>query len=240
MMIASRFLTGTTVMRLACLTAVLLASQVPPVAQSPRPRPAAPAAISGRITDADGKPIAGVEVRTMRRMMLGGVSQIVSMGGQDIGVSDAEGNYFIANREPGEYLVVAFTHGRAQTPKPSLDTVRLRPPPSAGPDGVMLGYVTTFFPGTPIDGEATPVTVTTTERTGTDVRLSRLPVFELTGSISVSSDSGPTRFVTIAPASVGDQMGGLNVRRVRLSDGRFHAPDLPAGTYLISFRGFSG
>ena len=227
-------------MRLTWLAAVLVASQVPPVGQSPRPRPSAPGAISGRITDADGKPVAGVEVRTMRRMTLGGVSQLVSIGGMDFGVSDAEGKYLIANREPGEYLVVAFAHGRAQTLKPSLDTVRLGPPPSAGPDGVMLGYVTTFFPGTPIDGEATPVTVTTTERTGTDVRLSRLPVFELSGSISGSSDAGPTRLVTIAPASAGDQMGGLNVRRVRLSDGRFHAPDLPAGTYLISFRGPSG
>jgi hypothetical protein len=35
-------------------------------------------------------------------------------------------------------------------------------------------------------------------------------------------------------------MGGLNVRRVRLLDGRFVAPDLPAGTYAISFRPQSG
>ena len=222
--------------RLAWLTAVLLVSQVPPAGQPPRPRPSAPGAISGRITDADGKPVAGIEVRTVRRMTLGGISQLVSVGGQDVGVSDAEGKYVIANREPGEYLVVAFTHGRALTPKPSLDMVRLGPPPSAGPDGVMLGHVTTFFPGTPIDSEATPVTVTTTERTGTDIRLSRQPVFELTGSISGSSDFGPTRLVTIAPASVGDQMGGLNVRRVRVTERRFVVPDLPAGTYLLSFR----
>ena len=227
-------------MRLTWLAVVLLASQVPPVGQPPRPRPSAPGAISGRITDADGKPVAGIEVRTVRRMTLAGVSQLVSVGGQDVGVSDAEGKYVIANRDPGEYLVVAFTHGRALTPKPSLDTVRLGPPPSAGPDGVMLGYVMTFFPGTPIDGEATPVTVMTTERTGTDIRLSRRPVFELTGSISGSSGSRPTPWVTVTPASVGDQMAGLNVRRVRLNDGRFQAPDLPAGVYLISYRGLSG
>lgn len=227
-------------MRLTWLAVVLLASQVPPVGQPPRPRPSAPGAISGRITDADGKPVAGIEVRTVRRITLAGVSQLVSVGGQDVGVSDAEGKYVIANRDPGEYLVVAFTHGRALTPKPSLDTVRLGPPPSAGPDGVMLGYVMTFFPGTPSDGEATPVTVMTTERTGTDIRLSRRPVFELTGSLSGPSDSGPGRLVTIAPASVGDQMGGLNVRRVPHKGGRFLAPDLPAGTYFVSYRGLSG
>ena len=113
-------------MRLGWLAAVLLASQVPPAGQPPRPRPSAPGAISGRITDADGKPVAGIEVRTMRRMTLGGVSQIVSTGAPNVGVgvSDAEGEYVIADRNPGEYLVVAFTHGRALTPKSSLDTVR--------------------------------------------------------------------------------------------------------------------
>ncbi len=227
-------------MRLAWLLAVLLASQLPSAGQAPRPRPAAPGAISGRIVDADGKPVAGVEVRTMRRRTLGGISQLVSIGGQDFGVSDAEGKYLIANREPGKYLVVALVHGRSQTPRPSLETVRLGPAPSVGLDGTMLGYVTTFFPGTPVEGESVPVTVTTTERTGTDIRLSRVPVFELSGSVAAPSSSRFLDFVTIAPASVSDQMGGMNVRRVRLNEGRFHAPDLPAGAYVISYRGLSG
>jgi hypothetical protein len=227
-------------MKLAWLTAVALAIQVQQAGPPLRPRPSAPGAISGRITDADGKPVAGIEVRAMRRMAPNGVLQLVSVGGQDVGVSDADGKYFIANREPGDYLVVAFTHGRVLTPKPSLDTVRLGPPSSAGPDGVTLGYVITFFPGTPIDSEATPVTVTTADRTGTDIRLSRRPVFELTGSISGSATSGPTPWVTIAPASLADHMGGLNVRRVRLIDGRFSVPDLPAGAYVVSYRGLSG
>jgi len=209
-------------------------SQGPP--QTGPPRPTAPGSISGRITDAAGKPVADLEVRSFRRVILNGTPQLAATG--DFATTDADGKYRLSNRPAGDYFVVALPHVSERPGPAGSSTVRKAPPPEPGPDGRMLGYVTTFFPGATGDREATTVTVETSERADVDFQLARRNVFSLKGRVEGAPGRVTPAGVVVMPARQMDQLAGLNVRRgVAGADGSFEVSELPDGEYLLSVRG---
>jgi len=203
------------------------------------PRPTAPGSISGRITDVAGKPIAGLEMRSLRRVILNGVPQLASFG--DLATTDVDGRYRLANRQAGEYLVVALPHVMERTMPSAMTTVRKAPPPEQGPDGRMLGYVLTFFPGAVADREASTVAVETTERTDIDFQLARRPVFNLTGRVDGAQGPLAPATIVVTPARAIEQLAGISVRRaITAVDGTFEISELADGEYVLFLRGASG
>jgi hypothetical protein len=208
-------------------------------AQAGPPRPTAPGSISGRITDAAGKPIAGLEVRSFRRVILNGSPQLASSG--DLATTDGDGKYRLANRPAGDYFVVALPHVTERTTPSGVATVRKAPPPEAGPDGRMLGYVLTFFPGAVAEREAEPVTVQASERTDVDFQLARRNVFDLAGRVEASQGRAGAASFIVMPAKPSEQLAGMNVRRgMAGADGSFEVSELADGEYMLSVRGPSG
>jgi hypothetical protein len=199
---------------------------VVPGAIGPPPprRPAGPGVVAGTITDADGKPVAGVEVRTMR-WLTGGSAPVLASFSQS-GRTDEVGRYRLEGRQPGQYLIVAaaFPIGAVET------TDSLMPAPLVQPDGRRLAYVTTFFPGTRFAGRAIPVTIGAGETKGVDFRLDRVAVTDVTGS--VSGPSALAALLVLLPANPGDQ---IHARRVRADvGGTFTFRDVPPGAYELS------
>ena len=197
------------------------------------PRPTAPGSISGRVIDADGRPVAGIEVRSVRRVTLNGTSTLANFGATT--TTDADGRYHLANRVAGNDLVVAVVHSSARS-------VGLVSPPGASlpaSSGQRLGSVATFYGNTPDEMSATLVTVTTEERTGTDIQLTRVPVFAVIGSIAREAiEVRPGTLLTLARIDVTGTPSALDVQRVPLgADGAFRFDDLADGEYELSFGG---
>ena len=229
------------------IVVLVLLAQVPPPqtlpgrGQATPPRPTAPGAVSGRIVDAKNKPVAGVEVRTMRRIVLNGVIQLVSYG--ELAETDADGRYRLANRQPGEYLVVANPYTRDAANMRMH--VRRTPAAATGPDGRSLGYVITYFPGSAEEREGRTITVETTEVADVNFSMARRPVFNVTGRVELASrspvvgrGSGPIATLTVVPTRIADQMAGLNLRSIGVGvDGAFEVSELSDGEYRLSYRG---
>ena len=197
----------------------------------------APGSISGRVTDADGQPVAGIDVRSVRRVTLSGVPQVATFG--QGATTDADGRYRLTGRAIGDYMVVALAYSMQS---PGIIHVRRAPPPTVQSDGVKLGYVTTFFGGTTDDRGAPLVSVGTDERAGIDIQLVRRPVFDARVVFAGGRPpTGPQPMLTVSQARIADQIAGINVRRVAMADdGSFAVPDLPDGEYVLSFNGPSG
>ena len=195
----------------------------------PPARPPGPATVSGRIVDADSKPVSGVEVRTMRWIPREGGSVLANFGA--VGRTDADGRYRLAGRQPGEYLLVAskYPFGGFET------THSLMPAPVEQADGQKLAYQTTFFPGTVSGERATPILLDASERTGVDFVLARMPVVDVTGTVGPSTLAVAMSLVPVNP------LDSVHTRRLRPEvDGTFRIPDVPAGAYEIHTNGPSG
>jgi len=200
--------------------------------QPPRPPSTAPGAISGRVTDADGQPVAGLVVQAMRRVGTGPASQLANFG--TTAITDADGRYRLANRSAGSFLVCvpAYTLDRTSL---AGGSVRRVPAPTIGPDGVKRAYQTTFHPQATVEDAAVPVIVGTTEIGDIDIQLVRAPVFDIRGSVSGARFVGPQAALTASPVRPADRMSMVDTRWVPLSDdGTFVVEDLRDDEYQLS------
>ena len=100
--------------------------------------------ISGRITDEEGEPIAGVRVLAMRSIYFAGRRQLVNTSAANV-LTDDVGEYRIGELVPGTYVVSARSADKW----------------TVGPAGreESMGYAPTYFPGTADLKEAQRVTI---------------------------------------------------------------------------------
>lgn len=125
--------------------------------------------IVGRIQDEFGEPFAGIRVATMRSRYVNGQRRLVAVGPTD--TTDDVGQYRLHGLAPGEYYVSA-TNANV-----SFDVSDDR-----------LGYATTYFPGTPMLGEAQRVSVTQGQETP-----------------NVNFDLAPTRIASVSGTATNSQ-----------------------------------
>ena len=125
--------------------------------------------IVGRIQDEFGEPFAGIRVATMRSRYVNGQRRLVAVGPTDI--TDDIGQFRLHGLAPGEYYVSA-TNANV-----SFDVSEDR-----------LGYATTYFPGTPMLGEAQRVTVTQGQETA-----------------NINFDLAPTRVANVSGMATNSQ-----------------------------------
>ena len=197
-----------------------------------RPLPAGPpggGAIAGRLTDANGAPIAGVQILAAQSR------------GNDLlplsspAITDSDGRYRLGGLAPGSYAVVVPSFvPRIGTLDPVTNAF---PAPSSSGSG-KSGYVTTFYPATADATRATLVEITGQERDGVDIVLQRVHVSDLAGAITGAPEIG---FVFLLQDERRAQLGGRNVVSTRLAPGgKFLFRDVPDGRYTLSYESQTG
>ncbi|HEX5213926.1 MAG TPA: carboxypeptidase-like regulatory domain-containing protein [Vicinamibacterales bacterium] len=196
------------------------------------PLPGAPrgsTAISGTIRDADGNPLANVQVAAAP-----GGADTLPIGSPAI--TDADGAFRIAGLSPGRYVVVVPSLLR---PTRGPDPISNGFPPAVSLNGERAAYVTTFYPATTDPDRAETIEVMGTERRGVDVVLQRSRVTDLIGSTGATGSTFDT--VYLRPADRRLHLGGWNVQRARLSStGGFTIPNVPDGRYTATLNSLRG
>jgi protocatechuate 3,4-dioxygenase beta subunit len=174
-------------------------------------------AIHGRITDANGNPVAGLEVQPVqqgydvsgRRTWL--TKSTVPRGA----LTDDHGEYRVYSCRPGEYYVQVLPLGRSDT----------------------LQITVSYFPGPADPALATPVTVREGEETAADITLPPFVSRKVSGTIHIDRTGTDALnvilFATLQDRRIPFEPLRLTVRVVG-SDGAFSFARVPPGSYEIS------
>src|SRR5262245_35854747 len=143
-------------------------------------------AVSGRVLDEFGDPVADANVMAMRMQYAGGKRRLVPSGRQS--VTNDLGQFRLFGLPPGEYYVSATTR--------TLDTMMMDmigAMSSGGPTGSNnnSGYAATYYPGTPNPAEAQrPSLSVGQEMSSIDIQMQPVKLARITG-IATSSDGKP-------------------------------------------------
>ena len=174
------------------------------------------AAITGRVLDEFGDPVAGARVQALRYQFVQGTRRLTPIG--VMAQSDDTGAFRLFGLMPGEYYVSAL----------------LRALPVDDPDDA-TSYAPTYYPGTGSVTEAQPVALAVAEEASISFALMPVRTARVSGSV-LSSAGGPLLggIVTlIAADSTGGPpaaFGGGN--RVR-PDGTFTLSNVAPGAYTL-------
>lgn len=175
------------------------------------------AAITGRIVDEFGDPVAGARVQAMRYRTMQGARQLMPTGGDN---TDDTGAFRLYGLTPGDYYVTAHPQ-MGMFANDSSDTT---------------GYAATYYPGTGNVAEAQRVNVTVGQEVmGISFALTPTRTVRITGTV-IDSKGGrlSNGFVMLQDASEGMgamfmQRGGGRVR----PDGSFIISNVTPGTYTL-------
>ena len=173
------------------------------------------AAVTGRVYDEYGDPVAGARVQVMRYQMLRGRRQLTPTGVVD--QTDDTGAYRLYGLSPGEYYVSGSLRGTLLE--------------AAADDGTR--YAPTYYPGTGNVAEAQRVTVGTGEELA-GINFALLPVRSVRVSgIVVDSAGMPLTNGVISLANEvdgeGEQFGAGRIR----PDGAFTITNVSPGSYAL-------
>jgi protocatechuate 3,4-dioxygenase beta subunit len=173
------------------------------------------AAITGRVVDEFGEPIARVSVYPSRVMPGGGKPQRIGGGFHQ---TDDLGRFRLYGLEPGEYIVTAEARAWGGGPQP---------------EGASEGFATTHFPSALDEGEAGRVRVTGADAGDLDIVLVRTRTFRITGTILDSRGRQVSSMnAQLIRASGSGSSGGMSTD----ATGRFTIRDVVPGDYRFIVR----
>lgn len=179
------------------------------------------AVVTGRVVDETGEAVAHVSVSLARRRYIDGARRLIAESGSS---TDDRGEFRIFGVPPGDYVIIARFDA---TDLGSRDRVR---------------YVPTYYPGTPVAGEAQRVTVGPGQEVpGITIALARAATATVRGVVRSSGQAsfGPFTFV-IAREISGPQADGQTATAIAAGDGSFVIAGLLPGAYLVEARSPSG
>ena len=173
------------------------------------------AAITGRVFDEFGDPVAGARLQAMRYQLVQGIRRLSPVGGGT--QSDDTGAFRLFGLMPGDYYVGA--------------TLRAFPTESSENTD---GYAPTYYPGTSNVAEAQVISLTLSQETSISFALMAVRTARVSGRI-VNSTGGPFSGTVMlagsdnaAPPSA---FGGGNRTR---PDGTFVLTNVAPGTYTLT------
>jgi hypothetical protein len=175
-------------------------------------------AVTGRVVDEFGDPVAGARVQSVRFRSIQGARQLMPFG-QD--QTDDTGAFRLYGLTPGDYYISAIPQGGMFSDE-SNDTT---------------GYAPTYYPATTNVAEAQRVSVAVGEEvSGISIALQATRAVRITGTVSNSKgDRIDNAFIMMMDAS--EAAGGMfNMRpggRVR-PDGTFTISNVTPGTYNLT------
>lgn len=210
-------------------------------------------AINGTIRDETGEPAYGTSVRALRRVMTSGERTWQAVA---TATADDRGIYRLPLLPPGEYVVgtIAKTDldvTRLTVTMPYASVIQILGAPAGGgsldarpvpgssaptpPPGPATSYASVYYPGTRQIADAAALTIGPgEERHGVDLQLERVPVTEVSGT--VTGMEGPVRSAQVQLVDR-SSLPGLGARTARTNaDGHFSVPDVPPGSYTLVAR----
>jgi protocatechuate 3,4-dioxygenase beta subunit len=204
--------------------------------------------ITGVITDEFGDPAYRVPVRAMRFGYDNGRKSLQTGTGSD--TTDDKGIYRIAGLLPGEYLVsavptdtVSQATAQAEAVRDRLSQINASLSPNeriSAPAVNPVGYVATYYPGTPMGGSAAPVRVGPGEEAGgIDIRLQSIATASISGQVTSAEGVVPQTRLQLIDASMPINGVGIWFRDMR-SDGSFSFSGLVPGQYILRGYGTPG
>ena len=181
------------------------------------------AAISGKVLDDEGDPVAQVMVRASRFMFINGKRQIMPGGG---GTTDENGDFKLGGLAPGRYFVIASPQ-RAMF---SLDNSTLAAPK---PGKIEEDLVSTYHPSAADFASATPVDITAGNNvSGADVRLRKTQVVRVKGKV-VGQPAARLRVMLMQPGSA--MMSPFSQSSALVGkDGSFELTHVLPGSYTVA------
>ena len=202
--------------------------------------------ISGKVTDADGDPVASVQVTLLRRTYEGDAGFMIDRSFY----TDSTGRYQIPDLSAGEYYLsanVGFEAGafpiagmRAMNNSASEQLANPAQPPRY--------YTTTYYPGETDRraARAIPVVAAQSDIQGIDIRLRTTPAFQVTGKVTGTVAGHPLDQCQVAlagadaPGSNGlnGGLGGFRPSIQIAKDGTFDFKNThfaPGNYYLIAY-----
>jgi hypothetical protein len=175
--------------------------------------------ISGRVLDPDGKPLARVSVRALRRVWMMGKLMYLAVGSDD---TRADGQYYIDGLPSGREYILQARIDRTSDPKAISDV-------SQDPAARKQIWAPTYYPNADSPERALAIPLESNDDRGKmDIRMLRSPSFCVSGEASLPGAAGSLHFrLSDRPPSDGDSTGELG------PDGKFRICDLYPGAFRL-------
>ncbi|HXR74375.1 MAG TPA: carboxypeptidase-like regulatory domain-containing protein [Bryobacteraceae bacterium] len=171
--------------------------------------------ISGKVTNSDGEPVSGVQVRIILKHTVAGQMRWEDRANA---TTDDSGSFRSSGLFPGDYYVATVAHG-------VRELAPFARPVKQNSDEIYSGL---FFPGTSDVASATPVRVEPGQQVEADFSLRTEKAYRITGAIS-GGIPGRTG-ITLLDAD-GNQVWAKSGYDFRKNEFRFF--DVPPGAYRI-------
>ena len=178
--------------------------------------------VSGRVTDATGEPIAGMNVQIVR-------STYDQNGKRTFQTVDSA-----RTNDLGEYRIYWVSPGRYYVNASPPPVVQMYP---SGNEVIAPGYVLTYYPGTSDPFTASPIEVQPGAELSTiDFSLTQQPLFRIRGRVF---DARTGQFPRNASVSIrsrtptGGFAIGINPVNYNQANGTFELRDVPPGSYWV-------
>ena len=181
--------------------------------------------ISGRVYDETGDPISGVRMMAMRQVFFEGRRRLVPVPGAMPMQTDDAGQYRIVGLTPGSYVVRAETRETWTTTEKDVE--------------VVMGYATTYFPGTTAVANARRIPLTVGQE-ALNIDFSLVPGRAIAASGTAFDSqgrplSGRQVMLTQSMRAPGGMMmmsafGGTAIA----GDGTFRIPNITPGEYALT------
>ncbi len=178
------------------------------------------ASVSGRVTDADGRPLTMVRLQALKWTMWGGTNRRM-LTPQYSTMTNERGEYQMPGLGPGQYLLAA---------------TRTVAEPASEVDGQRMAYVPLLAPGVVDIASARTLDLAPgTVLKDVDVRLKRVPVYDVSGQVS---GAGGAAMVTLMPRDQALQLAMSQHSATKSqTDGTFVLRDVAAGEYRLRANG---
>jgi protocatechuate 3,4-dioxygenase beta subunit len=188
-------------------------------------------AVSGRVLDEFGEPVADANVTAMRTQFMGGHRRLVPSGRAS--TTNDLGQFRVFGLPPGEYYVSASMR--------SFDSMILDMMGTAGgPTGSNnnSGYAATYYPGTPNPGEAQRLSLTIGQELSTvDIQMQPVKLARITGVATTSDGKPMSGALVMMMPSIKEALAFMPGGTSRTDkDGNFTLSGVAPGEYSIQIQ----
>lgn len=175
------------------------------------------AAITGRVLDEFGDPVAGARVQALRYQLIQGTRRLTPLG--IMAQSDDTGAFRLYGLMPGDYYVSAL----------------LRALPLDAPDET-TGYAPTYYPGTGSVTEAQPVTLVVGEEASISFALMPVRTSRVSGSVLDATGAPLANGIVMlmSPDSIGGPQATFGAANRIRPDGTFTISNVAPGSYTLT------
>jgi protocatechuate 3,4-dioxygenase beta subunit len=191
-------------------------------------------AVSGRVLDEFGEPVADASVTAMRTQYTGGRRRLVQSGRNS--TSNDLGQFRLFGLPPGEYYVSVTVR--------TFDTMIMDMMGMSGAGGPVgsnnnSGYAATYYPGTPNPAEAQRLTLAVGQELGSvDIQMQPVRLAKITGSAASSDGKAMSGAMVMLLPTMKDamtMMSGFGSSRTD-KDGKFTLSGVAPGEYSIQIQ----